>query len=111
MSHFFAEPITQLPKADIPLEGLTAYLSQSDTHQILYMQFEKTVDLPEHHHADQIGFILEGKIDLVIDGKKETFTKGDRYHIPKGIIHSARIYKGYADITIFMEPDRYSIKK
>ena len=54
----FPDIITQLPQADIPIEGLTAYLSQSDTHQTLYMQFEQTVELPEHEHADQIGFIL-----------------------------------------------------
>ena len=82
MKDIFPEPIKQFPKADIPLEGLTAYLSQADTHQTLYMQFEKTVELPEHKHADQIGFILEGKIELVIRGEKMTYSKGDRYHIP-----------------------------
>ena len=82
MECYFPDPITQFPKADIPLEGLTAYLSQADTHQTLYMQFEKTVELPEHEHADQIGFILEGKIDLIIDGEKRTYAKGNRYHIP-----------------------------
>lgn len=111
MKDIFPEPIKQLPIADIPLEGLTAYLSQSDTHQTLYMQFEKSVELPEHEHADQIGFVLEGKIKLVIGGEKKCFTKGDRYHIPDGIRHSAKVYKGYADITVFMQPDRYSAKK
>jgi quercetin dioxygenase-like cupin family protein len=110
MKNLFPEPIRQFPRADIPLEGLTAYLSQSDTHQTLYMHFEETVELPEHQHADQIGFILEGKIELEIDGEKKTYSKGDRYHIPAGIRHSARIYAGYADITVFMQPDRYSVK-
>lgn len=41
MKNIFPDPITQFPKADIPLEGLTAYLSQADTHQTLYMQFKK----------------------------------------------------------------------
>ena len=62
MNKIFSEPIRNLPKADIPLDGLTAYLSQSDNHQILFMEFEKDVDLPEHSHADQIGIVLEGKI-------------------------------------------------
>lgn len=75
------------------------------------MQFEKTVELPEHEHADQIGFVLEGKIDLVIGGEKKCLTKGDIYHIPAGIRHSAKIYEGYADITVFMQSDRYSTKE
>jgi quercetin dioxygenase-like cupin family protein len=111
MNNIFPEPIRQLPIANIPLKGVTAYLSQSDSHQILYMLFEKTVELPEHQHADQIGFILEGKIELVINDEKKVYSKGDRYHIPAGIKHSAKIFKGYADITVFMEPDRYNIKK
>ena len=110
MNQIFPEPIRNLPKADIPLDGLTAYLSQSDNHQILFMEFEKDVDLPEHSHADQIGIVLEGKIELVIDGKKHRFTKADRYHIPEGVRHSGKIFAGYADITFFNEPNRYSIK-
>jgi mannose-6-phosphate isomerase-like protein (cupin superfamily) len=110
MRQIFPDPIRDLPPADIPLDGVTAYLSQSDTHQILFMAFEKDVDLPEHAHADQVGIVLEGKIDLVIDGKHHSFTKGDRYHIPAGVKHSGKIYAGYSDITFFNEPDRYSTK-
>jgi quercetin dioxygenase-like cupin family protein len=40
------------------------------------MQFEKDADLPEHAHAAQIGIVLEGKIELVIGGEKQCFTKG-----------------------------------
>lgn len=110
VKEIFPEPIRALPQADIPLEGCTAYLSQAESHQTLYMQFTKTVELPEHEHADQIGFVLEGQIDLVIDGEKKTYGKGERYHILAGIRHSATIHAGYADITIFLQPDRYNVK-
>jgi hypothetical protein len=90
MSHVFPEPIKSLPEADIPLDGVTAYLSQSNTHQILFMVFDKNVDLPEH--------------------EKRCFTKGDRYYIPAGVKHSGKIYAGYADVTFFNEPNRYSSK-
>ena len=110
MSPVFPEPIKNLPEADIPLDGVRAYLSQSDTHQILFMEFEKDVDLPEHSHAAQIGIVLEGEIELVIGGEKRYFTKGDRYYIPAGVKHSGKIYAGYADVTFFNEPNRYSSK-
>lgn len=110
MSKIFPEPITGLPGADIPLEGLKAYLSQSDTHQIIFMEFEKDVELPEHSHAAQVGFVLEGKIEMTIEGITKTYTKGDRYYIPAGVLHSGKIYAGYADITFFNEPERYSKK-
>ncbi len=110
MIQIFPEPIRNLPEADIPLDGITAYLSQSDTHQILFMQFEEDVELPEHSHAAQMGIVLEGKIDLVIGGEKLCFTKGDRYFIPEGVKHSGKIYAGYADMTFFNEQNRYSKK-
>ncbi len=53
-------------------------MSQPGTHQIVFMQFEKDADLTEHAHAGQIGIALEGKIDLVIGGEKQCFTKGER---------------------------------
>ena len=108
MSEFFPEPITKLPEADISLAGLKVYLSQSENHQILFMKFENSVDLPEHSHEAQVGFVLEGKIDIIIGGEESTFTKGDRYYIPSGAKHSAKVFAGYADITFFDEPNRYS---
>lgn len=111
MKSVFPESITALPQADIPIKGVTAYLSQADDHQILYMLFEEDIELNEHSHEDQTGFILEGRIDLVINGVKHIYTKGDRYNIPKGVKHSAYIYAGYADITVFMEPNRYKVKQ
>ena len=107
MENIFSEPILKLPMADIPLEGCIAFLSQSETHQILFMQFDEDTILPEHVHEAQIGFVLEGRIDLTIDGQLHTYTKGDRYYIPAGIKHSGRIHKGYADITFFDEHARY----
>jgi quercetin dioxygenase-like cupin family protein len=110
MRHVFPKPIRSLPEADIPMEGVTAYLSQSETHQILFMEFEKDVDLPEHSHAAQIGVVLEGKIELVLGGERQSFAKGDLYYIPAGVSHSGKVYAGYADVTFFDEPNRYSPK-
>ncbi len=111
MKHLFAEPIERLPKADIPLIGCTAYLMQGPQQQILFMEFSEDIDLPEHAHAGQVGFVLEGRVDLTIDGRPLTFTKGDRYFIPAGVRHSGRIHAGYADITYFDQPDRYAARK
>ena len=110
MREIFPDPIKNLPKADIPLKGLTAYLSQSETHQILFMQFEEDIELPEHSHESQCGIVLDGKIDLTVDGVVKTYSKGDRYFIPAGVKHSAKIHAGYADITFFNEKDRYKTK-
>jgi len=110
MAEIFPEPILNLPEADIPLKGVKAYLSQSENHQIIFMEFDEDVELPEHSHAAQVGIVLEGKIDLVIGGKERTYVKGDRYYIPEGVKHSGKIHAGYADVTFFNEPGRYRAK-
>ncbi len=111
MPEIFPEPIRILPEADIPLNGLKAYLSQSDDHQILFMQFDEDVEVAEHSHESQWGVVLEGRIDLMVEGIQQTYTKGDRVFIPKGAKHSAKIYAGYADISFFNQQDRYKKKQ
>jgi len=110
MSKVFPKSIVDLPKADIPINGLEAYLSQGTDHQIIFMEFSEDVEITEHFHDSQWAVVLEGKIEMVIDGIKKTFSKGDRYFIPSGIKHSAKIHAGYADITFFDQADRYQQK-
>ena len=74
------------------------------------MDFDKHVDLPEQSHESQQGIVLEGKIDLTINNVKETYTKGDSYFIPKGVLHSGKILAGYADVTFFDQRERYIMK-
>jgi len=110
MKCIFPAPIRNLPEADIPLNGIKAFLSQADNHQIIFMEFEEDVDLPEHSHAAQVGIVIEGKIDLKINDELKTYEQGSIYYIPPGTRHSGKIYAGYADITFFDEPDRYKQK-
>lgn len=110
-TEIFPIPVLNLPMADIPLEGVTAYLSQAEKHQILFMTFEADIILPEHSHEGQWGIVLDGRIDLIVDGTKQSYFRGDRYFIPKGIPHSGKIYAGYTDITFFDQSNRYSIKQ
>ena len=111
MENIFPDPIRKLPAADIPIDGISAYLSQGENHQLVFMQFENDVDLPEHSHAAQVGFVLGGKIELTIDGIKKQFKKGDIYFIPENVKHAGKIYAGYADISFFDESARYKVKE
>jgi quercetin dioxygenase-like cupin family protein len=106
----FPKPVLELPEADIPLKGVKAYLSQAEDHQIIFMEFSQDVDLQEHEHESQWGIVLEGRIDLIINGVEYSYKKGDRYFIPKGVKHSGKIFAGYADMTYFNDKDRYKIK-
>ena len=107
---FFPEIITNLPEADIPIKGLRSYLLQGENQQFVFMSFENDAEVPEHSHEAQWGVVLDGQVELTIDGKKHTFTKGDTYFIPKDTKHSAKIKKSYKDLTLFNQKDRYKAK-
>jgi quercetin dioxygenase-like cupin family protein len=107
---FFPEIITNLPEADIPIEGLRSHLLQGQNTQILFMSFENDVEVPEHSHEAQWGVVLEGETELTIDGRHHILGKGDTHFIPKDVQHSAKINKSYKDLTLFNQSDRYKAK-
>ena len=106
----FPKMIKDLPQVDIPLGGLAAYLVQGEKQQIVFMEFEKETSVPEHSHAAQWGVVLEGRIDLTVEGDILRLKKGDTYYIPAGATHRAKIYAGYKDLTFFNQADRYKKK-
>ena len=107
----FPFEIEGLPRADVPIPGIRAYLSQADSHQVVFMEFEEDAPLPEHSHESQWAVVVAGRIDLTIDGVAHTFQTGDTYYIPSGAKHSGKIYAGYADVTFFNQKDRYAPTK
>ena len=110
MSNIFPNPILNLPEADIPLEGVKAYLLQGENAQIIFMEFEKDTEVPEHRHESQWEIVLDGKVDYYENNVKHTYKKGDRFYISKGTKHSAKVYAGYASIAFFNQKDRYMRK-
>ena len=110
MKEIFPEAIRELPEADIPIQGITAFLSQDKNHQIVFMHFSQDTEVPAHSHGPQWGIVLEGKIALTVEGREQTYTKGDRFYILEGESHSAKIHAGYASMEFFADKDRYKAK-
>jgi quercetin dioxygenase-like cupin family protein len=110
MTSIFPESILKLPKADIPIEGINAYLSQGNNYQIIFMEFDKDAIIPEHSHESQWEVVLEGKVDYWEGDIKHSYSKGDRFFVPKGTKHSAKVYAGYSSIVFFNQKERYKKK-
>jgi quercetin dioxygenase-like cupin family protein len=110
MNETFPEIISQLPTAEIPIPGVKSFVAETANQQFIFMSFDEDVEVPEHAHSAQWGVVLDGEIELTIDPVKRVFKKGDSYFIPKGVMHSARIKRGYKDLTLFDERGRYKVK-
>ena len=80
---------------------------QGKTSQVVFLEFEKDVDVPEHSHESQWELVVAGKVEVDIAGVSKTYVKGDCFFIPKGVKHSAHVFAGYASVAFFNEPDRY----
>jgi len=108
---FLPEIITKHPEAEIPFRGVKSHLIQANEQQLIFMSFDNDTEVPEHSHEAQWGVVLDGEMELTVAGKTKLLRKGDSYYIEKEQKHSAKIKKGYKDLTLFNQKDRYNFKK
>ena len=106
----FSESIRNLPEADIPVEGVRAWLSQGPNHQIAFFEIEPIGSIPPHHHGEQWGIVVEGEMMLTISGDTRRYGPGDSYHIPAGAVHSAELLTRVRAIDFFADVDRYAVR-
>lgn len=107
MKHIFPEMITSLPEADIEFKGVKGWISQSDDHQIVFLEIEPIGKVAEHSHGAQWGIIVEGEMELSIGGITKTYKKGDSYYIPDGVLHSAVFKCKTWAVDYFADSNRY----
>ena len=107
---FFPDIITGLPQADVPGEGVRAYLLQGEGKQVAFVAFDDHVDAPEESHAAQWVVVLEGEVELTTAGEKAVYRRGDTYYLPAGVPHGARIKAGSRLMDLFDQVDRFRVK-
>ncbi len=104
----YPEVITHLPEAEVVLKGAKAWIMQGILNQIVFCEFEAEIDLPEHTHSyPQWGLVIEGKMELKIDGKSRICQRGDEYLIPAQAKHCAKFLSHTRVIDLFSEKTRF----
>jgi len=106
----YAEFITSLPEVELPVAGIRAWLSQGPDHQVVFFDIDTEEAIPLHRHGEQWGVVVEGEMELTIDGVTRRRGPGDSYHIPAGVEHGARFLTRVRAIDVFAERDRYSVR-
>jgi len=107
----YPEVITSLPEAIIQVKGIKAWVHQGKRHQLVFFQMEPNTKVPKHSHDyPQWGIMLEGKMQLTIDGKAHLIRKGDEYVIPTNAKHYATFLSKSRVIDFFSERTRYKTK-
>ena len=70
--------------------GITGYYAHGSSMTLGYVEIKAGSNLAEHHHVhEQITFIIEGQLDMMIGGKPYSLTAGMYHVIPPNTPHSA----------------------
>ena len=107
----FPDFITSLPEADIPFPGVRGWISQAPNHQVIFMDIDPIGSVAPHRHGEQWGLVVEGEMELTIDGVKRRVRAGDSYHIPANVEHSATFPTRVRVIDVFADVSRYRPKE
>jgi len=107
----FPRFITDLPEADIQFKGVQAWISQGDNNQVVFFDIAASGEVTEHYHeTPQWGVVVEGEMELTIDGETKVYREDDEYYIPVRANNSARFRSRCRTIDLFCEKDRYKPK-
>lgn len=84
MQHLQDIPIKQ------PIPGFAGRMVHGDSSSLAFWEIRKDATLPEHRHVhEQITYIVEGELEMIIGGEKYLLTAGCVHVIPSNVPHSA----------------------
>jgi quercetin dioxygenase-like cupin family protein len=74
-----------------PMPGFHGRFIHTDNMSFAYWDIEAGAILPEHSHPhEQVVNMLDGELELVVDGVSHSLRAGDVLAIPGGAVHSGR---------------------
>ena len=93
--------IDSLPVREI-FPGLRARLIHSDRVSHSWVEVDAGASFPEHQHPhEQIVSMIEGELELVVDGVAHRLTPGQVFVIPPDARHSGRALKACRILDAF----------
>ena len=75
----FPGMITRFPRAELPLSGVRAWISQAVDHQVVFLDIDPIGAIPPHSHGEQWG-----------------------------IVHAATFLSHFRAVDVFADRDRYA---
>ena len=95
------QQIKHLPSKQLA-QGLTGYYAHGTNMTLGYVEIKKGSELGQHHHPhEQITYVIEGQLDMVIGGKFCSLTAGMYYVIPSNVSHGATAVTDCKVIDVF----------
>jgi quercetin dioxygenase-like cupin family protein len=106
----FPDFVRALPELDLPFAGARGWLIQGTVQQVVFIEFDETIEAPEHTHAEQWEFAIAGRVTLHRGGTSTEYHPGESFSVASGEPHAATVCAGYKAVMIFNQPDRYKAR-
>jgi quercetin dioxygenase-like cupin family protein len=82
--------------------GFHARMAHSENMTLAFWRIEKGAELPMHSHMhEQAAIIMEGELELVVDGEPIRLTPGRVYMIPSNVPHGGKAIKDCRVLDVF----------
>ena len=82
--------------------GIKGYYAHGNELTFGYVEIKAGSNLPAHHHVhEQITYIIEGQLDMMIGGEHYSLTPGMYHVIPSNTPHSAIAVTDCKAIDVF----------
>jgi quercetin dioxygenase-like cupin family protein len=80
-------------------------LATSDKLMLCEFRFEEGVEVPQHtHFHDQVGYVVSGRMRMVMGEQTLECGPGDSYHAPPDVPHSGVALEPSVVIDVFSPP-------
>lgn len=92
-------------------EGLHVKVITGENIQVGFGKLDPGFASEHSHPNEQLGRVISGRVEMIIDGEKKVCSSGDIYHIPGSVHHSSRVLSSHpAEIMdIFSPPKQENI--
>ncbi len=83
-------------------KGIRDCAVTADPVTVLHVKIEEGALLPEHsHHNEQVVNVIEGELELTVEGKNYNLMSGNVMVLEPNVVHSGRAVKACKVIDIF----------
>ena len=82
--------------------GLRARIVHTERTSQSWLEIDEGATFPEHEHShEQTVNVLDGVLELVVDGRAHRLTPGTVFVIPSGVRHSGRAVTACRVLDVF----------
>lgn len=91
---------------EIALEKITEMISQKivtgEREMLAQIYLKRGALVPMHsHESEQMTYILQGALRVIVDGEEMTVREGEVLHIPSGVPHQAEALEDTFELDVF----------